>query len=275
MTKTLAALILICSAGASAAEVVARVGSQDVGSDEVRAYVESLGPEQRAALAKDPALLAQTVRTYLARKAVLQVALAKKLDQDPTVKARLARVRDEALAEIYLESVSQPPAGFPSEAELRAAYEASPAAFEVPKQYRLAQIFLPAGEGAKAKAAALQRRLDAGEPFATLAREEHGGEIGWLAEAQIVPRVREVAIKLEKGKASKAIELDDGVHFVQLVDVKPATRLKLEEVKEALSGRMRAEQAKRNRQLYLERLLEQSPPALNELSLSALLGDRK
>jgi peptidylprolyl isomerase len=275
MTRAIAALMLICSAPALAGEVVARVGGREVGGDEVRAYVESLGPEQRAALAKDPGLLTQTVRTYLARKAVLQAALAKKWDEDPAVKAKLARVRDEALAELYLESVSQPPKDYPSEAELRAAYAASPAAFDVPKQYRLAQIFVPAGEGAESKAAALQRRLEAGEPFAALAREQHGGEIGWLTETQIVPRVREVAVKLEKGKSSKPLKLEDGFHLVQLIDLKSASRLKFEEVKDLLAQRMRAEQAKKNRQLYLEHLLEQDPPALNELALMGLLGGGK
>jgi peptidylprolyl isomerase len=279
MTRTIAALMLICSAPAVAGEVVARVGGREVGGDEVRAYVESLGPEQRAALAKDPSLLTQTVRTYLARKAVLQAALAKKWDDDPAVKAKLARVRDEALAELYLESVSQPAKDYPSEAELRAAYAASPAAFDVPKQYRLAQIFVPAGEGAESKASALQRRLEAGEPFASVAQKEnggqHGGEIGWLTEAQIVPRVREVAIKLEKGKSSKPLKLDDGFHLVQLLDVKLASKLKFEEVKDVLAQRMRAEQAKKNRQLYLEHLLEQDPPAVNELALFGLLGGGK
>ena len=82
-------------------------------------------PREQAALAKDPALLSQAVRMLLANRLVLQEVVAKKWDQQPNVAAQLDRVRENALVELYLQSVSTPPASFPSEEELQKVYDAN------------------------------------------------------------------------------------------------------------------------------------------------------
>src|SRR5689334_19834978 len=78
----LAALALVSSAGSARADVVARLGNVEVGSEELRAYLDTLPPAEQAALAKDPTLLSQVVRTYLARLAMIREARARKWDQD-------------------------------------------------------------------------------------------------------------------------------------------------------------------------------------------------
>jgi peptidylprolyl isomerase len=129
---TAAALTAAPCSRAAAADVVARAGATEITREELRAYVESLGPQEQAALAKDPALLAQVARTYLARRAVLKEARLRKWDEDPAVKAQLDRIRDQALTELYLQSVSKAPEGYPSAAEVQAAYDANKKAFDVP-----------------------------------------------------------------------------------------------------------------------------------------------
>ncbi|HVI95256.1 MAG TPA: hypothetical protein VM753_14685, partial [Anaeromyxobacter sp.] len=125
------ALAILATSGRTAAadEAVARVGGVDVSGAELRAYLDSLGAQEKASIAKDPALLTPVVRSYLARQAVLKEARAKKWDQEPSTKAQLDRLRDQALAELYLDSVSQPPASYPSDAEVQAAYDANQATF--------------------------------------------------------------------------------------------------------------------------------------------------
>jgi parvulin-like peptidyl-prolyl isomerase len=284
-----AALLTACSRPASAADVVARVGGVDVTSDELRAYVETLDPREQAALGKDPALLSQVVRAYLARQAVLKEAHDKKWDQRPSVKAQLDRVRDHALVELYLQSVSRPPDGYPSAAEVQAAYDASKAAFAVPRQFRVAQVFVAAAKGSDAQAEGKARgRLDEivkklkrrGADFAAVARAEsdetgaasRGGEIGWLSEDQMVPGIRSTVVKLAKDGVSEPIRLDDGWHVVKVLDTRPASTRPLAEVRDAIAARLRAERAKATRQAYLSKLLEQSPPAINELALSRVLA---
>jgi parvulin-like peptidyl-prolyl isomerase len=290
MLKTLPALVLVLAVPATAAEVVGKIGNTEVTTSEIRTYVESLPASEQAALARDPALLSQVVRSYLARQAVLREAEAKKFDQQPAVKAQLERVREEALTELYLQNVSRPPESFPTDAEVQAAYDANRKAFEVPKQYLLAQIFVSAPRGDRAADERGQKRLDEvlkklkqKTDFAVVARElsderdtaQRGGEIGWLAEQQIVPGIRSTALSLSKGGVSEPVRLDDGWHVVKLLDVKPPSVRTLAEVRELLVAQLRAERARANRQAYLAKLLEQSPPAINELNLSKILAKAK
>src|SRR5262245_6905671 len=90
-------------------EVIARVGTSDVTAEEVRSAISFLDPRQQAALARDPALLSQTVKAILANRLVLKEALAKKWDQQPAIAALLARTRESLIAETYLQSMTAPP----------------------------------------------------------------------------------------------------------------------------------------------------------------------
>jgi len=288
--RVLLALALGIAPQAIAADIVGKIGGTEVTATEVRAYVETLPVTDRAALAKDPSLLSQVVRTYLARQAVLKEAQAKKYDQQPQVRAQLDRVRDETLTELYLQSVSRPPDGFPSDSELQAAYQANRKAFEVPRQYQVAQIFVSAARGdreaeekGRRKLEEVTRRLKQKADFAAVARElsderdagARGGEIGWLAEEQIVPGIRATVVALTKGGVSEPVRLDDGWHVLRLLDLRPPTVRSLAEVRETLTAQMRAERARANRQAYLARLLEQNPPAINELTLPGILAKAK
>src|ERR1700687_134112 len=142
----MAALLLspIGSRG-EAAEVIGRMSGIDLSSEEIRAYIGTLSAQEQAALAKDPAVLSQLVRAYLARQAVLKEAVAKKGAQHRVVRAQLNRRREQALPELYLDFVSRPPDSFPTDAEVKAAYDGNKAAFEIPRQFRLAQVYLAGG----------------------------------------------------------------------------------------------------------------------------------
>jgi peptidylprolyl isomerase len=285
--RTFAALLLaaICTRAAPA-DVVAKMGAIEVTVDDLRAYVETVGEEERAALAKDPALLSQVVRTYLARQALIREATAKKWDQSKPVKAKLERVREQALSELYLESITQPPDGYPSPAELQAAYDANKAAFSIPRQYRVAQIFVAAGkgtdEGRRRSEEIVRKAKSKDADFGAIARAESdekgavqsGGEIGWLTEEMMVPGIRATVTGLSKDQVSDSVRLDDGWHVLKLLEVKPATTRTLAEVRDALAARLRADRSQAIRRAYLSKLLEKTPPAVNELALGKVLPAR-
>src|ERR1700730_4326500 len=178
----LAAGNCIYAAGAadpSDANVIARVGDTEVKLDECRSTIESLDAKDQAALARDPSLLNQTVRTLLMRRVVLKEALAKHWDTEPAVATLIQRARDNAVVESYLQSVSKPPDSYPSEAELLAAYYARKSQLLVPRQFRIAQIFvaLPKNadktstEKAQTKLETIKKSLhQSGADFATVAK---------------------------------------------------------------------------------------------------------
>ncbi len=269
-------------------EIVARVGDADVTADELRAYVAGLQLDEQAALAKDPALLVQAIRQLLANRLVLQEAVAKKWDQQPNVEAQLDRIRERAVVELYLQSVSAPPAGFPSDEELQKTYEANRAAFLMPRQYQLAQIFVASpkdadkadDDSAKKKIDEIERKLKApGADFAAIASggndAKDGGDLGWVAEGQIRPEIRAQITGLAKNAITEPIRLDDGWHILKLVDTKAAYTRSLAEAHDQLVQQMRAERSAMLRRAYLGELLKQHPPVVNELALSNLLDNSR
>src|SRR3981081_1515260 len=181
-------------------DVGARVGGTNVSADDLRAYVAALGAREQEALAKDPALLSQTVRLLRANRLGRPEVVARKWDQQPNVVAQLDRMREAALVELYLQSVSTPPANFPNEDDLQKVYDANRSAMLVPRQFELAQIFVAAPKDAdkavedKAKQSLddILRKLKApGADFAAIADADNGakdgGNLGWVAESQIRP----------------------------------------------------------------------------------------
>lgn len=276
----------------STAGVVARVGDLDVNLEEIKGALASLDVRELAAVSRDPALLNQVVRSLLVQRLLYREAVAKKWDQSAEAKAQLERLRQSAVTESYLQSVSQPPAGWPGDTEVEAAYEANKASFLVPRQHRLAQVFiaLPKDAGAEATAKAqvrldiVKKKLDdKSSDFSAVAKTEsdektsaaNGGEIGWLTEAQIQPDIREAAIKLAAGQLSSPVRRDDGWHIIKCIEIKEPFTPTLAQLKPQLVQQMRTDKAKANSQAYLAQLLQENPVAINELALSQALGAKE
>ncbi|RXT36480.1 peptidylprolyl isomerase [Bradyrhizobium betae] len=269
-------------------EIVARVGGSDVTAEEVRATIALLDARQQAAMARDPALLSQTVRAILANRLVLKEALAKKWDQQPTVVAQLARTRESLIVDSYLQSVTSPPDNYPAEADIKNVYEANASAFLVPRRFRMAQIVVTLTKDAdKAAEEAARKKLDdivkkikqPGADFAALARSssddaasaERDGEIGWVAEPDLRTEIRSQVTGLPKSGIADPIRLEDGWHILKLVDTEASHTRPLVEVRDALVQRIRTERVEANRRAYVAELLKQTPPVVNEIALSRLL----
>jgi parvulin-like peptidyl-prolyl isomerase len=284
--------VLIASIAAATfaadSDVVARIGSVEVKTSEIRDEIGKLDAIQQASLLKQPELLNQAVRTLLVRRLVLKEAKAKKWENQPAVAQALERLRDTAITESYLQSVSNPPADYPGDAELKAAYEANKASLVVPRQFQLAQIFIAVPKDAdKAAADKAQARLDEVQKalkgrsaeFAELARANSDekasaakdGEIGWLAEAQIQPAIREKVADAAKNTVLAPLRLDDGWHIVKVLDIREQRTAAFDEVSGQLRQRMRAEKQRAASAEYINKLLKENPVAINELELSKLL----
>jgi len=278
------------SASAIGGETIARVGTAEIKEDELRAVIAALGEREQAALTRDPALLSQVVRQLLANQLVLKEALAKRWEERPDVVQQLRRAREASIAESFLRSVSQPPADFPEDSMIQNAYDANRSAFLVPRQFLIAQIFvaLPADAdktvAAKASKKIADIQLKLKQPnadFAAIAGAEsdakeasdHGGEIGWVSEAQLRPEIRTLVLGLAKNAVSEVAKLDDGWHFVKLIDTKAAYTRPLDEVRAELVVRLRNEQAAAMRRNYMAELLKRTPLAINELALARMVSE--
>ena len=270
------------------ASIVARAGDRKLTREDIRAFVATMPAADQAALSRDPTLFSQTLRILLANQLVLKEANEKNWEQKPAIAAQINRARDNVIVESYLRAAAAPPDGFPSETELQQANEANKAQLVVPPQFQVAQIFIAlpqeadkdATDKASKKLADVGAKLkQPGADFAAIAKTdsdertsaERGGEIGWLAASQMRPEFRTAVAGMTKGTLSQPLRAADGWHILKLLDAKPEKPLSLAEVRDALANRLREQRAEANRRAYIAKLLEQSPPTINELALSQVL----
>ncbi len=267
-------LLVSVSLHADTAPVLGKAGDIEITGSEIREIVAGLEAEQQTALAKDPAALGQFVRALLVQRLVLEQALDKKWDQDPAVIAKLVRARESALTESFLQTASLPEPGYPNEAELIEAYEASKSKLLLPRGYKLAQIYIAKD---KAKLDNIQKQLKAkNADFAALARttsEEatsaaQGGEIGWLTEDQIQPEIRAKLPDLTKGSVTDPVKLQDGWHILKLLDLREPRTPELDEIRDSFVTQLRADRSRIKRQEYLAGLVKEHPLAINEIELT-------
>jgi parvulin-like peptidyl-prolyl isomerase len=278
--------LLAASIAQAAEDVIARVGDTEIKAAEVKPYLANVSAEEREALIKNPAALSQAVRTLILQQILFKEALAAGWDKNPGIVEQIERLRQGAIAESYLQSVAKIPDSFPSEEEIKTVYEARKDDLKVPKQLRLAQIYVAvpkeadkaSQDKAKARIDEIAKAVKSGD-FAAVARDKsderetatRGGEVGWLAEAQIQPEIRSKVSALAKGAVTEPIRLTDGWYVVKVLDVKDPHTATLDEVKDQLARALRADRARATREAYLSKLQQQTPIALDELGLTKLL----
>jgi parvulin-like peptidyl-prolyl isomerase len=281
-------LCLMLQAQEPADMVLGRLGDEDVKADVVLPTLNQLTEEERAALMRDPAALTKLVRSLMIQRLVLREALEKKWDERPEVIDRIRQARDTAITDSYLRAVAQPPESYPNEAELKSAYESRRATLAMPQSFHLAQIFISDPKGQDKQAATAARtRLDKVRElvrapecdFAAVARQHseeresaaRGGVIGWLTQLQIQPEIFAKLPELKFNDVSEALRLEDGWHFVKVLDARQPFVPTLDQVRADLVRTLRGERGRAGTQDYLSKKLQETPVVINELAVSKLL----
>jgi len=133
-----------------------------------------------------------------------------------------------------------------TDAEMQQFYTQHPEQFQSPEQVQARHILIKvatdADEAAKAQArakiAALQKRLADGEDFATLARDHsegpsnvRGGDLGYFMRGQMVAPFENAAFALAVGEVSDIVETPFGYHLIQVTDRRPAEAVDFESAK--------------------------------------------
>ena len=266
---------------------VATLGTVSVSRAEVEAMLAELAPAQRQQLAGDRASVDRLLRARLAEKALVAQARNQGWTERDEVKRMLDAAQEQVVLQTYLQSVSEAPDSYPSEAELQAAYESNKAQLTEPAAYRISQIFLAAPYGddaavAKARKQAADIAKQASAPkadFAALAKAhsedaasaERGGDAGYLPMNQIVPELRRVIQELKEGEVSAPLQLPTGFHVVKLVDVREASTPPLVEVQVPLRNALRAQRQQQAARAYLEGLVNAGTVSVDGKALSAAL----
>jgi peptidyl-prolyl cis-trans isomerase C len=158
-----------------------------------------------------------------------------------------------------------------SDQQVRAFYDGNPNLFRKPEQVKashiLVQVPADADEAKQAEALAtiqaLKVRIDNGEDFATLAMENSdgpsktkGGDLGFFSREQMVPPFSEAAFALQPGQTSDVVKTRFGYHLIRVTERQAEQTMAFNDVKEAISARLRQEQEGKKIDAYLEKLKE-------------------
>lgn len=279
------------AAPAPAPQVVARLGDLDFTANSLADFVRSLDPGMRKQALADPQLLQRLVGLEMARIAVLNEAKAKNWQHRPDVARQIERARDTAIVTSYLSTVGAVPARYPSDTEIKAAYDINRDSFMMPRQYRLEQIFVasPASADKRTAEVAAKKASDMANTakaknanFGDLARAhsdhktsaENRGDLGWAGQTEIMPEILTQIAGMTRGEISDPIRTKAGWHIVRLVDTRPAAPRPLAEVKDALIASLRQRKLQENQQAYVARALDRNPVSVNEGLLRKLFEIR-
>jgi len=169
--------------------------------------------------------------------------------------------------------------------EIKAYYEKNPGSFKQPEQVRASHILIklnPEADesqkvAARKKIEEVQMKLKKGEDFAALAKEfsegpssVKGGDLGYFNKGQMVKSFEKVAFALKPGEVSGVTETKFGYHLIKVVDKKPESIMKYEEIKDRLQQHLKQKKTQEKLDILIKQLKGKAKVEvfLNEISKS-------
>jgi peptidyl-prolyl cis-trans isomerase C len=221
------------AAPAAGDPVVARVNGKELHRSDVEAAQKSMGPQVQHMPLETiyPMLLDQMVNGML----VTDAARKEKLEQDPEVKKRLARLEDRLVQEAYINKAVEKET---SEDKLKERYQQYLKDNPPKEQVSARHILVEKEDQAKA----IIKELDKGADFAKLAKEKstdpaaaQGGDLGFFSREEMVPEFSDAAFKLKKGEYTKQpVKSQFGWHVIKVEDRRTSAPPTFEEAREEM-----------------------------------------
>ena len=271
------AVALLFAAPAFAADVLGTAGTAQVTDVDMTNLLHDAKVDPTSVT---PQGLDQAIRNELTRRSLLTEARKAGTDKQPDVRRSMTRASENVLVQTFLASQAMPPPDYPSDADLRAAYEANKSKLMQPKRVQLAQIFLSGTDDATQKrAAALSADLKAHpDTFADVASKQsqdkdsapHGGAVGWVAVKVLDPKISKAIEPLQKGGVSAPIAEPTGVLIVRLIDRADEQVATFEQARPDLTRALREQKGRENEQAYVNKVIAANPPSINPTGISKL-----
>lgn len=279
-------------AGSAAAAPAGKPAASRLELESVRTLLAVLDPAQRKQVLESKETFEQFIKQEALNRAVLAAAAANGADDNPTIRTLMDRAGQRVLAETYLNQVVRTnldPA-FPSEAQVREAYDNNPDAFRVPERLHLWQIFIPLNAGAPEAefkkawqlADRLSAELRAGKAdFAAVAKKYSAheasrlsdGYMGLLKTSELLPPVAEAAAKLKAGQVSEPVATESGLHILRRGATVAAEMLEFDKIAPQVRERLLREAAQKVRDAAVEKIVAEFPVDVPSTELDAWRSD--
>ncbi|MBP0440506.1 peptidylprolyl isomerase [Tianweitania sediminis] len=220
-TTILSLSLPLVSAGlAQDAGVVGRVNGKDITADDL-AIAEQMYSQQLGQMPAD-AKRSLLVDALIDLRIVAEAARAANVPEQEAYKRQLAFFEDQTLRSLFLE---QRVGEAITDASVRAAYDEQAAKIPPVLERRLRHILLRS----ETDALAVIDALKGGKSFAELAQERsadevsnvNGGDLGFVADGQVVPEIDVAAAKLQPGEFTQTpVASAFGFHVVLLEETR-------------------------------------------------------
>jgi peptidyl-prolyl cis-trans isomerase C len=232
--------------------VIITAGSLQIHQSEFESALKTLPAEYQSQLQSGPGRK-QFADDYLRMRLLSAEAVKAGLENDPDVKAQLALLKTNLLANAELQQIEKNLKI--SDADVQKAYEAQKDSFDQAKARHILIAFKGSkaanpskpeltDEQAKAKAEEIRTKVAAGADFAELAKKEsddvgsgaRGGDLGSFGRNQMVPEFDKAVFDGKVGEVGPVVRTDYGYHVIQVQERKIQP---LAEVKEQLEKELR------------------------------------
>lgn len=179
---------------------------------------------------------------------VMEVSVNDKIDQeakklgyqnDPEIKQKVADYQKELLREKFLNEQIYSKA---TEEKALEEYEKMVEHLKGKEERKIKHILVNDEEEIERARRSVMRSGNfekvAKEKSIDTASAENGGDLGYVLQEELVPEFGDVAFILKVGEVSKPVKTQYGWHIIKVEDIRPATYLPFEEVKDGLIQRL-------------------------------------
>lgn len=179
---------------------------------------------------------------------------------------------DKLREQLYMEQVGLVPVQVPEET-IKTFYQKNQSSWRHPEVVKVRQIGLApedanakgAAEKARAAAAAVQKKLAAGQELLPLVDEltaqgwkTSGGDLGFIQRGNLPPALEEVAFTLAPGSTSEVLQGPDGLHVLQVLEKREPGVYSLEEVRPIIVRYLEKDVLRQNIAKHAETLREKA-----------------
>jgi len=219
-----------------ATDIVATVDGEAITEAELAFAAEDLAQDLKSVPANEQR--AFLVSVMIDMKLMANAARKLELNKTDLFQRRKNYLIERALRRAYFADKIAPQA---SEQKVRAAYNEFAATFKPQQELRASHILVATRQDAEK----IKAELDAGRPFADLAKEKstgpsgpNGGDLGYFTRGRMVKEFEDVAFALKVGEVSGPVKTKFGWHIIKLTDSRQSAPPKFEQVARQLSQQM-------------------------------------
>ena len=259
MKKIILSLLLIASSGCAEEKIVATIDGKPLHENAVKAkienFIQSSGiPKDQMDYNKlDEKAKEAIIKTMVVGDLILDEARKSKLDASKEFQEAKKFVEDQLLQKTFMDNLAKKNV---SDQMVKEKYDQLLSDYKDKDEYKASHILV----ATEAEAKKIKAKLDKGEDFAKLAKENsldgnknEGGSLEYFSEGQMVEPFEKAIKSMKIGTISNPIKTEFGYHIIKLENKRKMTPPTFENMKDKIKQLLTNEYIK----TYVEKLMSE------------------